>query len=74
MEDYKYHAYSSAMVVRVGKGTTERLTIDGTWKDYPYRWEVLAEGRLLENEKNVRMLLNKYSERVCFQRYILLNS
>ena len=74
MADYKYHVYSSAMVVRVGQGTTERLTIDGTWTDYPYRWEVLTEGRLLENKKNVRMPLNKYSERVCFQRYILLNS
>ena len=51
MADYKYHVYSGAMVVRVGQGTTERLTIDGTWTDYPYRWEVLTEGRLLENEK-----------------------
>ncbi len=51
MTDYKYYVYSSSIVVRIGKGTTERLTIDNTWVDYPYRWEVLSEGRLLENEK-----------------------
>ena len=51
MSDYQYYVYSSAFVVRVGRGTTERLTRDGTWEDYPYRWEVLTEGRKLENEK-----------------------
>ncbi len=51
MSDYQYYVYSSSFVVRVGEGTTERLTQDGTWEDYPFRWEVLTEGRELENEK-----------------------
>ena len=51
MSDYQYYLYSSFLVARVGKGTTERLMPDGTWVDYPYRWEVLTEGRKLENEK-----------------------
>jgi len=52
MSDYQYYVYSSSFVVRVGKGATERLTRDGTWwEDYPFRWEVLTEGRELENEK-----------------------
>jgi len=51
MPDYQYYVYSSSFVVRVGGGTTERLTRDGIWEDYPYRWEVLTEGRELENEE-----------------------
>ena len=51
MPAYQYYVYSSSFVVRVGEGTTERLTQDGTWEDYPFRWEVLTEGRELENEK-----------------------
>jgi hypothetical protein len=51
MPGYQYYVYSSSFIVRVGEGTTERLTRDGVWEDYPYRWEVLTEGRELENEK-----------------------
>jgi len=51
MPDYRYYVYSSSFIVRVGEGTTERLTRDGIWEDYPYRWEVLTEGRELKNEK-----------------------
>ena len=49
MSDYQYYVYSSSFVVRIGEGSTERMTRDGTWEDYPYRWEVLTEGRKLEN-------------------------
>ena len=51
MSDYQYYLYSSFIVARVGKGSTERVMPDGTWVDYPYRWEVLTEGRKLENER-----------------------
>jgi hypothetical protein len=51
MPVYQYYVYSSSFVVRVAEGTTERLTRDGIWEAYPYRWEVLTEGRELENEK-----------------------
>ena len=51
MFGYQYYLYSSFTVARVGKGTTERLAADGTWVEYPHRWEVLSEGRKLENEK-----------------------
>ena len=50
MPKYRYYVYSSSFIVRVGEGTTERLTRDGVWANYPYRWEVLTEGRELENE------------------------
>ncbi|MBW1693525.1 MAG: hypothetical protein JRJ41_05065 [Deltaproteobacteria bacterium] len=55
MSDYQYYVYSSSFVVRVGEGTTERLTRDGIWEDYPNRWEVLTEGRELENEKKLKI-------------------
>jgi len=51
MPNYRYYVYSSSFVVRVGEGTTERLTRDCIWENYPYRWEVLTEGRELENEE-----------------------
>lgn len=50
MTVYDYYVYSSSVVARIGEGTTERLMPDGTWIDYPYRWEILTEGRKLENE------------------------
>ena len=51
MSNYDYYVYSSSVVARVGAGTTERLMPDGTWVDYSCRWEILTEGRKLENEK-----------------------
>ena len=48
MSDYQYYLYSSFLEARVGRGTTERSMPDGNWVDYPYRWEVLTEGRKLE--------------------------
>ena len=50
MVEYEYYVVESSFVVRVGPGTTERLLRDGSWVDYPERWEVLSGGRQLENE------------------------
>ena len=63
MADYKYYVYSSSMVVGVGQETTQHLTIDGTWADYPYRWEVLTEERLLENEKKAHQKAKQFFEK-----------
>ncbi len=51
MAEYEYYVVESSFVVRIGPGTTERLMRDGSWTDYPDRWEVLSGGRLLENEE-----------------------
>lgn len=51
MVEYEYYVVESSFVARVGPGTTERLTGDGTWVDYPDRWDVLTNGRLLESEE-----------------------
>jgi hypothetical protein len=50
MSEYDYYIVESSFVVRIGPGTTERLMPDGSWEDYPDRWDVLSHGRLLENE------------------------
>jgi hypothetical protein len=51
MAKYEYYVVESSFVARVGPGTTERLTRDGAWVDYPDRWDVLTNGRSLENEE-----------------------
>ncbi len=51
MADYEYYVVESSFVARVGQGTTERLKRDGTWEDYPDTWDVLTNGRQLENEE-----------------------
>ncbi|MBU0481658.1 MAG: hypothetical protein KKG47_11215 [Proteobacteria bacterium] len=51
MTKYEYYVVESSFVARVGLGTTERLMPDGSWEDYPDRWEVLTSGRLLESEE-----------------------
>lgn len=51
MGEYEYYVVESSFVVRVGPGTTEQLMRDGSWADYPDRWEVLSAGRRLENEE-----------------------
>lgn len=51
MAEYEYYVVESSFVARVGPGTTELLTRDGSWVDYPDRWEVLSAGRRLENEE-----------------------
>ncbi len=51
MSEYEYYVVESSFVVRVGPGTTERLTRDGSWVEYPYRWEVLSGGLQLDNEE-----------------------
>ena len=51
MVKYDYFVVESSFVARVGPGTTERLTRDGTWEDYPDRWDVVTNGRLLESEE-----------------------
>lgn len=51
MVEYDYYVVESSCVVRVGPGTTEQLMRDGSWADYPDRWEVLSGGRRLENEE-----------------------
>jgi len=49
-EEFSYYVVESCMVARAGRGTTERLTREGTWVPYDDRWRVLTEGRRLENE------------------------
>jgi hypothetical protein len=51
MAEYEYYVVESSFVARVGPGTTEQLIRDGSWEDYPGRWEVLSQGRRLENEE-----------------------
>jgi len=51
MAVYEYYIVESSFVVRVGPGTTEQLMRDGSWVDYPDRWEVLSGGRRLESEE-----------------------
>lgn len=48
---YTYYVVESSFVVRIGPGTTERLMRDGSWTDYPHRWEALSAGLQLENEE-----------------------
>ena len=67
MVQYEYYVVESSFVVRVGPGTTERLTHDGTWVDYPDRWDVLTNGRLLESEEKAlakaKQLFHLFDER-----------
>lgn len=50
--EYAYYVVESSFVVRAGTdGTTERLLADGSWIDYPDRWDVFTNGRLLESEE-----------------------
>lgn len=51
MAKYEYYVVESSFVARVGPGTAERLMRDGSWVDYPDRWDVLTNGRLLEDEE-----------------------
>ncbi len=51
MAEYEYYVVESSFVVRVGPGTTERFMHDGSWVEYPDRWEVLSGGRRLEDEE-----------------------
>lgn len=51
MAEYEYYVVESSFVVRVGPGTTEQLMRDGSWVEYPERWEVLSGGRQLEDEE-----------------------
>ena len=50
MAEYEYYVVESSFVVRVGPGTTEQMMRDGSWVQYPDRWEVLSGGRQLEDE------------------------
>lgn len=50
MAEYEYYVVESTFVARVGPGTTEQLMRDGSWVEYPDRFEVLSNGRLLDDE------------------------
>ncbi len=62
MAEYEYYVVESSFVVRVGRGTTERLIRDGSWVDYPDRWEVLSGGRQLEDEEKALAKANQLFE------------
>lgn len=53
-KDFHYYVVESSFVARAGRGTTERLTREGTWVPYDDRWRVLTEGRRLEDEAKAR--------------------
>ncbi|MEK7287794.1 MAG: hypothetical protein AAB091_04485 [Elusimicrobiota bacterium] len=67
MAKYDYYVVESSFVARVGPGTTERLMPDNTWVAYQNRWEVLTNGRLLENEekalKKAQQLFDLFSKK-----------
>lgn len=72
MAEYQYYVVESSFVVRVGAGTAERLARDGSWVDYPDRWDVLSNGWLLESEdkalakaKHLFELADKRDARQC---------
>jgi hypothetical protein len=48
--EFHYYVVESYMVARAGRGTTERLTREGTWVPYDDRWRVLTEGRRIKDE------------------------
>ena len=53
-DGFDYYVVEHAFVVRIGKGSTERLSDAGVWVDYPERWRVLSEGRLLDGAQAAR--------------------
>jgi len=54
LEEYHYYVVESSFVARAGRGTTDRLTREGTWVPYDDRWRVLTEGRRLDDEQKAR--------------------
>lgn len=62
MAGYTYYVFEGFCVVRAGLGTTERLMRDGSWVDYPYRWEVLSMGLQLDNEDEALAIAKRIFE------------
>lgn len=53
MDDtYQYYVVESSFVVRLGKGTTERYTREGTWVPYEDLWDVITNGVQLEEDED----------------------
>ena len=55
-DSYRYYMVEISFLARLGKGTTERYTRDGTWFPYEDRWDVITNGvQPDENEDPVKV-------------------